>query len=216
MEQKIVGIDEAGKGPVIGPMCVAGIAVNENKINSIKNLQVRDSKVISQKKRVQFAHQIKKHIDDWYILEVSPKQIDELRQVMTMNEIMVKAFLKVLNKLKPTKAYVDSIDVNSDRFGETLARKYKESTDRHLEIVSKHKADELFPIVSAASILAKVHRDNLINDIKKKENIDFGSGYPSDPKTKVFLEDWIKNHDSFPYYVRNSWKTSKNLIVKYK
>ncbi|AEH60316.1 ribonuclease HII [Methanosalsum zhilinae DSM 4017] len=214
----IAGIDEAGKGPVIGPMCIAGVAIDESKLNTIKNLKVRDSKTVTASKRKEFAYQIKKYSDDWYIFEISPQQIDELRKVMTMNQIMVHGFLKVLNKLRPDKAYVDSVDVNSERFGSTLKIKYSESNPgaKQIEIISKHRADSIYPIVSAASIIAKVRRDELIEKIKKEMGIDFGSGYPSDPKTKKFLEEWICENDSFPEFVRHSWKTCDNLIKKHK
>ena len=211
----IAGIDEAGKGPVIGPMCIGGIKIEESKAHILKVLGVADSKKLTPKKREQLAAQIKKHADGYFILEVSPSQIDELRKIMSMNEIMVVCFAKVLEQLKPDLVYVDAADVKAERFAENLRRQYAKNNPMHarkLNIVSMHQADVIYPTVSAASIIAKVRRDELIEELKKEWGIDFGSGYPSDPKTKEFLLKWGKQHNGeFPSIVRQSWQTVENI-----
>ena len=212
---KILGIDEAGKGPVIGPMCVGGVLIHEDKENTLKNLGVADSKQIAPKKRAHLAQQIMKYSEKTFVFVIEPQQIDELRKLMTMNEIMVIAFSRVIEELHPDKAYVDAADVKEERFGKRLLQQYaKTYPDRseQLTIVSKHRADTIYPVVSAASILAKVHRDELIEELKKELGMDFGSGYPSDPKTKQFLKDWYQEHGSLPDIVRHSWKTAENII----
>lgn len=211
----IAGIDEAGKGPVIGPMCIGGVKIEESKAHILKVLGVADSKKLTPKKREQLAAQIKKHADGFFVLEISPSQIDELRKIMTMNDIMVVCFSKVLEQLKPELAYVDAADVKADRFAENLRRQYAKTSPDHakkIEIVSKHQADAIYPTVSAASILAKVRRDEIIEELKKEWKADFGSGYPSDPKTKEFLLKWGKEHNGeFPSIVRQSWQTVENI-----
>jgi ribonuclease HII len=211
----IAGIDEAGKGPVIGPMCIGGIKVEESKVHILKVLGVADSKKLTPKRREQLATQIKKYVDGFFILEVSPAQIDELRKIMSMNEIMVVCFSKVLEQLKPNLVYVDAADVKAERFADNLRIQYAKTNPDHakeIEIVSQHQADAIYPVVSAASILAKVHRDNLIEKLKKDWGMDFGSGYPSDPKTKEFLLKWGKKHNGeFPCIVRQSWQTVENI-----
>ena len=211
----IAGIDEAGKGPVIGPMCIGGVKIEESKAHILKVLGVADSKKLTPKKRVQLASQIKKHADGFFVLEVSPSQIDELRKIMSMNEIMVVCFSKVLEQLKPDLVYVDAADVKAERFAENLRRQYAKTQATHakvVEIISMHQADAVFPTVSAASILAKVYRDERIEELKKEWGIDFGSGYPSDPKTKGFLLKWGKEHcGEFPDIVRQSWQTVENI-----
>src|SRR3990170_2646065 len=154
----IAGIDEAGKGPALGPMCVAGILLDEKKLDKLSRIGVKDSKQLTPKKRELLSVDIKKLAHRYYILEVTPNQIDELRKVMTMNEIMVNCYVKVLEELRPDRAFVDAADVKAKRFGENIKKKYS----RKIEITSEHNADEKYPIVSAASILAKVHRDALI------------------------------------------------------
>jgi ribonuclease HII len=211
----IAGIDEAGKGPVIGPMCIGGVKIEESRAHILKVLGVADSKKLTPKKREQLAAQIKKHADGFFILEVSPSQIDELRKIMSMNEIMVVCFAKVLEHLKPDVVYADAADVKAERFAENLRRQYAKTNPEHakkIEIISMHQADATYPVVSAASIVAKVRRDELIEELKKEWGVDFGSGYPSDPKTKDFLLKWGKEHcGEFPSIVRHSWQTIVNV-----
>lgn len=206
----IAGIDEAGKGPVLGPMCVAGLLVDENKLDRMVKLGVKDSKKLTPKKREDLFVEINKLADNIFILEVSPGQIDGLRKVMTMNEIMVACYVKVLEELRPERVFVDAADVIANRFGDNIKKKY--SGD--MNIISEHNADEKYPIVSAASILAKVRRDELVRKIEKNVGIEIGSGYPADPKTVKFLEDWVREHGTLPDFARSSWETSKNILEK--
>lgn len=206
----VAGVDEAGKGPVLGPMIVAGVVIEESRLPELKKLGVKDSKVLSPMRRNYLASKIRELVDDYYILEVSARQIDEFRKIMTMNQVMVICHAKVLDQLGPQKAYLDASDVNEERFGENVSKKHKSA----IEIIAKHKADDLFPIVSAASILAKVRRDRCVREIEKEIGLPLGSGYPSDPKTRKFLEKWIKEHGSLPDIARHSWKTSENLLKK--
>lgn len=212
---KIAGLDEAGKGPVIGPMCIGGVMIDGDKESTLKNLGVADSKKLSPKKRSQLAGQIEKYSEKVFVLEISAQQIDELRTLMSMNDIMVLAFSKVLEELHPETAYADAADVKEERFGVRLLEEYRKNNPEkadNMTIVSKHRADASYPIVSAASIVAKVRRDQLIEDLKTEHGVDFGSGYPSDPKTKKFLADWYGEHGELPDYVRHSWKTAENVI----
>ncbi len=207
----ISGVDEAGKGPVLGPMCVAGVLLDEGKLDALSKMGVRDSKQLTAKKRESLAVEIKALADDYYILEVSPFQIDELRKIMTMNEIMVACYVKVLEKLTPRHAFVDAADVIAERFGENIKKKYAAEID----ITSEHDADEKYPIVSAASILAKVQRDALVKTLEENVGTEIGSGYSSDPKTIRFLESWIHEHGSLPDFARSSWETSRKLLVRF-
>ncbi|MDV0447599.1 Ribonuclease HIII [Methanosarcinaceae archaeon Ag5] len=214
-EQIKLGVDEAGKGPVIGPMCIAGVCATEEQERKLKALGVADSKKLTAKKREQLAPSIQKYVTSWYVLEIEPAKIDDLRNIMTMNEIMVVGFSKVVGELaqKTTvnTAILDAADVKEERFGLRVKEECvkKNPKTENIEFISKHKADNLSPVVSAASILAKVRRDELIEGIKKREGVDFGSGYPSDPKTVEFLEKTAGEKKEFPDYVRKSWETAK-------
>ena len=202
---KVAGVDEAGRGPVIGPMYVAGVMVEENKLKLIKELGVRDSKLISPKRRVYLAEKIKK-IADVYLVEVKAKEIDELRKVMTMNDIEVVSFTNVLLQLRPDMAYLDAADVKAYRFSQNILKKYKYP----IKIISEHNADKNYPIVSAASIIAKVNRDKKICELESVIGKKIGSGYPSDQYTRAFLEELIRE-GKMPDYVRTSWKTVEKI-----
>ena len=223
----MLGIDEAGRGPVIGPLVVVGVALeNEQKLITLK---VRDSKKIAPKKRKELAEQIKKIAKIEYII-LSAKEIDTLREKFTLNEIEAKLFAKIINKIlsiddrrtpnselsEPSersklslRIYVDSADANTETFRKMILNELRLST---LQIISEHKADENYPVVSAASIIAKVIRDREIEKIKKEVGYDFGSGYPSDVRTIEYIKKIIENKRELPVYVRRSWDTVQRLI----
>ncbi|MDI6889076.1 MAG: ribonuclease HII [Methanocellales archaeon] len=207
---KIAGIDEAGKGPVVGPMIIAGVMIPETRVTLLEQLSLRDSKALSPKRREFLAGGIKK-VAKYHILEVSARQIDALRERMTMNEIMVVSYAKVLKELKPDRVFVDAADVDPRRFAQNVRKKYGASID----IISEHNADVKYPIVSAASILAKVRRDAAMRDLEKRIGQEMGSGYPSDPRTMHFLENWVQKHGSLPIFVRHSWKTAQAVLKKH-
>lgn len=211
MTLMISGIDEAGKGPVLGPMCVAGVLMDNAANDGLLKLGVKDSKQLTPKKREVLSGDIKKLADKFFVLEVSASQIDGLRKVMTMNEIMVVCYAKVLEELRPDHAYVDAADVIALRFGENIKKKYA----HEIKITSEHEADVKYPIVSAASILAKVRRDALMKELGEKIGADIGSGYPSDTKTMDFLENWVREQGSLPDFARSSWETSRRILGKF-
>jgi len=205
----ISGVDEAGRGPCIGPLVVAGVNVEDDS-KLVKN-HVRDSKKLTPRRREYLAERIKKLAIDYEIIVIPAKDIDDMRKVMTLNEIEVNAFIKVIKKLKPELCYVDSADVDEERFRINITNNLTFKTT----VISKHKADDIYPVVGAASILAKIKRDEEIRDIsfnlEKKIGLPMGSGYPADPITIRFLRKWIKKYDKFPAEVRHSWKTIKRL-----
>jgi len=131
---------------------------------------------------------------------------------MTLNEIEVYAFIKILKKLNPDVCYVDSADVNEKRFGDDILAglSYKPM------IVSKHKADDIYPVVSAASILAKTTRDEevkkIAQELEKRLNLPLGSGYPADPITQKFFKTWYEKYNALPPHTRQSWDTSKKIL----
>jgi len=118
---------------------------------------------------------------------------------------------KVIKKLNPAIAYVDSSDVRAERFANDILN----LLPRKIRIISEHHADEKYPVVSAASIIAKVTRDQRIDEIRKMHG-EFGSGYPSDPRTIHFLRDWFRRNGSFPDFVRRSWKTATMIEQEFR
>ena len=210
MPLMIAGIDESGRGPVFGPLVVAGVTYNDE--SELINQGFRDSKQLNPRRREILSKKIKNTALNYEILVIPAKDIDDMRKVMTLNEIEVNAFAKIVKKLKPEICYVDSADVKEKRFAEDILAQLS----FHPEIISKHKADERYPIVGAASIIAKTTRDShvqqIARELESKINLPLGSGYPADPITQKFLRTWFAKYGRLPPHVRHSWKTSQNLI----
>ncbi len=206
----ICGVDEAGRGPVIGPLVIAGITVPDDAM--LQLIRVRDSKKLTAEKREMLATKIQEISDDIEIVVINAVDIDDMRKVMTLNEIEVHAFAKVIKKLKPDICYVDAADVNETRFGNDIKRYLPKNT----QIISKHKADDVYPIVSAASIMAKTRRDYEVRlvekELVKRLNMPLGSGYPADPVTQQFLKIWVETYGNLPPHTRHSWKTAQTIL----
>jgi ribonuclease HII len=201
----IVGIDEAGRGPVIGPMVVCGVAVSRRSIKKIEGMGLKDSKLLTPKKRQEFAERIKE-VCEYELVVVGPEQIDA--NDATLNELEVECFSSLIKALKPRIAYLDACDVNAERFGLNV----KKRLGFEVEVISRHNADRDVPIVSAASILAKVRRDELIKQISEAIGEDVGSGYSHDQVTIEFLKSYYRKNKSMPPFVRMSWKTTTAVI----
>jgi len=202
------------KGPVIGPLIIAGVTFEDD--SKLIDYRVKDSKQLSPSRREELAEIIKKIAQKYEILIIPAADIDDMRKIMTLNEIELNAFVKIIKKLRPEICYVDSVDVNENRFGKNLSQK----TSNKVEIISKHKADEIYPVVSAASILAKSRREEEVKKIastlEKKLNLPLGSGYPADPITQRFFRTWLDRFGKLPPYTRHSWKTSQNILKEKK
>jgi ribonuclease HII len=202
----ICGVDEAGKGSVLGPLVVAGIGVSSEE--RLADLGVKDSKLLSRGERERLYIEIRKRCKVATVT-INAQEIDAIRNEMTMNACVARAHARVIVKISPTRAYVDACDVNCLRYAEMV----KAHLPISCEIVSEHHADEKFMVVSAASIVAKVVRDREIKKIAKKYG-EIGSGYPSDPVTIRWLSGYIGEHPNPPPIARKSWKTVGTLLAK--
>lgn len=197
----ICGVDEAGKGPVMGPMVVAAVSVENAKL--IEDKGFKDSKLLTPQRRNELFQLIKGNYR--YAVEIiQPEEIDEYRRKNQLNLLNRKAFEKVIIKLNPNIAYVDAADVNEERFGRDI--KSNLTNDNDTDVISMHKADSKIPVVAAASIIAKQTRENEIEKLKEKIG-DFGSGYPSDERTIKFLKSYFNDNSKWPSGTRKSWKT---------
>jgi ribonuclease HII len=207
----ISGVDDAGRGSVIGPLAIAGISLNKKDLPKLMDLGVKDSKLLSPQRRETLAPQIRELALSCHLVLLSPAEIDKVvetgRRLHRLNRLEAQAMAKVIAVLQPDLVYVDASDVLPDRFGDHIA----ENLPFRLEIISEHKADAKYPIVSAASILAKVERDRAISELQKKYG-NMGCGYPTDSNTIKFLECWIKKFGSYPDFVRKSWKPAKRVM----
>ena len=205
---QICGVDEAGRGSMVGPLVVAGITISKPKISQLKKLGVRDSKKLSPAARERLYKKIIEIVDDYYVVRIPPRVIDKSVANHSLNHLEAKYMAKVISKLSPSTAFVDSCDVNSKRFGKEISE-----LTSNTKIRSYHHADSKFVTVSAASILAKVSRDRAI--MRLANSHDIGSGYPSDPKTKMFVKKSLRRNRDMPF-LRKSWKPVQILMKKRK
>jgi len=207
----ICGIDEAGRGPVIGPLVLCGILLKEGDEKKLVKLQVKDSKLLTKIKRESLFEKIKDISYKYEIISIFPEEIDNAvnnHDGLNLNKLEANKTAEIINLLKPDKAIIDAPSNNIKSYKQYL---FELINNKNIELILEHKADVNFPIVSAASILAKVTRDFEIEKIKKKIKIDFGSGYMTDPKTTKFLE---KYYEEFPDLFRKSWFPYKNILNK--
>jgi ribonuclease HII len=204
----IAGVDEAGRGPVLGPLVIAGIVLKEKDLDPLVEEGLTDSKLMPKTKRERMYTDILKLAVDYQIVIIEANEIDALRHKATnLNRIEINAIIKMLGELtKWKKAFVDACDRNANKLQITLRKNVQEN------IVAEHFADVKYPVVSAASVIAKVIRDQEIEKAHKVFGVDFGSGYSHDRKTNQFLMDYYSEHGELPVIARKSWETSKRVI----
>ncbi|MDH5362120.1 MAG: ribonuclease HII [Aigarchaeota archaeon] len=208
-ETIVAGVDEAGRGPVIGPLAIAGIAIEGEVLPSLSEIGVKDSKKLSPRAREELYAKIAELAKSVEVVLVQPKEIDRVvggPKHRCLNYLEAVKVASVLEELHPDIAYVDASDVNTKWYAQTIQK----NLSFPLKLVCRHKADARYPVVSAASIVAKVSRDRAVARLKMKYG-DFGSGYPSDPHTRAFLRNWMERRESLPPIVRKKWKTLKRV-----
>ncbi|MBI2142160.1 ribonuclease HII [Candidatus Woesearchaeota archaeon] len=201
----VCGIDEAGRGPIIGPMVMAGVLVDEEGSESLKAIGVKDSKLLAIGRMRMLFGKIKGIAIRHKIVVVQPAEIDAALESDSLNLNWLEAHksAEIINALKPEKAIIDSPSNNVVNYKRYLV---KLLDNKGIEVAVEHKADLNHVECGAASILAKVTREDEIEKIKKKIGSNFGSGYLTDPLTKAFLE---KNFDKHPEVFRKSWMPYK-------
>jgi len=183
---------------------VAGVSIEADKEHLLKKMGCRDSKLLSPGRREKLAAAIEKTAKDIIVLKIAPCKIDNYRKSgVNLNKLEAMKFAEAINYLGPQKAYVDCPDVNTERLSLFMSKMLQGT----VELVAEHKAEESYPTVAAASIIAKVERDADIAALREKHG-EFGSGYSSDPRTTQWLENWLANNKEFPDCVRNTWDTA--------
>lgn len=207
----ICGIDEAGRGPVLGPLVMCGILIDEKDEPLLRKIKVKDSKLLTREQREELYDKIIKIIQKYKLAVIQPDEIDKAvgkHDGLNLNRLEAQKSAEILNELNPDKAIIDSPSNNIKNY-----KKYLMSfvNNKNIELVLEHKADVNYPVVSAASILAKVTRDNEIEKLKKEIDVDFGSGYMSDPLTVEFLKN---NFEKYPELFRKSWFPYQELVNK--
>jgi len=201
----ICGADEAGRGPVLGPLVVAAVSVNDD--SELRRIGVKDSKRLSPLKREEL-YPLIMEMCDVEVLQITAERIDEARREMSLNRMEAEAFAYVLYPFRGQEIFLDCVDPNETSF----ARLIDSLLGGHSKIVCEHRADNTYPVVAAASIVAKVVRDRAMVKLEKEWGESLGSGYPSDQKTISFLERWIKDKGNPPPFARCSWETTRRLM----
>lgn len=208
----IAGIDEAGRGPVIGPMVICIAVASNEAAQALASRGVRDSKLLAPSTREHLKGDIEALCEEIRTITIPASEINEyMRKRISLNEMEAEKMGNALNALhtKPRRVYVDAPDPDEKMFEKRIRRYY--TGGAHL--VCAHYADKRYPIVSAASVVAKVTRDAEIERIKEELGADFGSGYSSDERTITFLEKNYKRED-VRKYLRTRWATVKRLSQK--
>ena len=212
----ILGIDDAGKGPVIGPMILAGCLIDDEAEKEFKKLGVKDSKQLTQKRREFLAEKIREKAETFEIVILPPSEIDgKNADGVKLNEVEAIACAKIINTINKgytkIKVVIDCPSVNIAKWEDFLKRKIENLSN--LEISCEHKADQNHVAVSAASVLAKDMREKEMKKLKEKYGEEIGSGYCSDPLTCRFLEKNINKYNSDGIF-RKTWVTWRNTWGK--
>lgn len=205
---KILGIDEAGRGPVVGPMVMCGYLIDEKKLSLLRDTGVKDSKMLSAEQRETMEPVLRALSCDMILLKVSAKEIDRNKSTSNLNRLEIEKMQQMINLLNPDKVIIDSPERNVKRFREKILHNLD---NKKVHVIAENFADKNHHPVSAASVIAKVERDKEIKKLHKKYG-DFGTGYTHDERTVKFLKDWIVKNKEFPDCVRNTWITSQDIL----
>lgn len=214
-ESLVSGADEAGRGPVLGPLVICAACFHESDIPILKERGVTDSKKLSPKRREELVDVIlEKAIDHELVVFSAQEIVESMQSGVNLNQLEVEGFARAINAMlargtSPRITWIDAADVKAERFGEHIQAKL----DCKISLQSLHKADAIYIPVGAASILAKTKRDALIKELASdySEYCDIGSGYPSDPVTRIFLKEYYMQYACYPPITRTTWETLKKL-----
>jgi len=226
MEKYLLGIDDAGRGPVIGPMIIAGILIREENEFLLKKIGAKDSKMLLPEQRKFMFKQILELAEDFHIEKIPPQEIDKavLNKNYNLNTLEAAKIASVINEIlgrlekkkSEIKIIVDCPSPNISKWRETMKSfiepEVLSNKNLKLNFYVEHKADVNHLACSAASIVAKVTRDDEIEKLKSKIGIDFGSGYPADPFTCIALKKHEKELRSAGV-LRESWGTLKKICT---
>ena len=193
---------------MLGPIIVAGISVSKKLISEMIDKGIKDSKLLTPKKRqILFGHVVS-IAESICICRINIEDIDFHVFRNNLNILEAEAMAITISNMKSDETYVDSCDVNPSRYQRTISSFLKRNSTK---LISMHHADKLNVVVSGASIIAKVTRDSEITKIRVKYG-DIGSGYPSDKRTIEFVREWFRQKNEIPPFARKSWKPAQMIV----
>lgn len=200
-----MGVDEAGRGCVLGALYIGAFIVDEGVTDAdLHAAGADDSKRLSQKQRIQIRKALLP-LGYGEVRFVTAEQIDK----GNMNTLEEEVIAALVRKWRPDEVYVDALG-HPATLPKVVARLARQVAPLTPKWVMEPKADQTYPIVGAASILAKTERDEALDNIRERYGA-FGSGYPSDPATKRWLESWSRAGKEWPDFVRTRWGTITEL-----
>jgi ribonuclease HII len=221
----LCGGDEAGRGAVVGPLVIGMVSVKKSSLHMLSEIGVRDSKLLSAKRRnalygliEEIAHEIK-------VDRIMPAEINEaMHNKISLNELEAVHFARLFDSMKGdiSAIYLDSPDVIAEKFGIRFSMSSARPTKvagikaehhpetKQIRIVAEHKADSRYPVVSAASIIAKVVRDREMKKAEHTLRMHIGSGYPSDHYTISAIKANLKT-GVLDGYLREYWATMDRI-----
>ena len=203
-----IGVDEAGKGPVLGPMVAAAVRANPETLPD----GIADSKRLSPARREELAATLRERDDiSVGVAFVEPGTIDDPET--DMNLLTVRAQVEAAADVASDgdELLCDAGDVSESRFGRRV-RDGVADAGISVDVHAQHRADDEHAIVGAASIVAKVERDRRVEAIAEEYG-EVGSGYPSDQTTRDFLREFVREHGILPDCARKSWSTCADLLA---
>lgn len=201
----VAGVDEAGRGPVLGPLVVAAVRGDREEMAA---LGVDDSKALDPAERERLDGAVREAAEAVHVEVLDPAAVDEAVRGPGLNRLELEAFARACAGVDAEAVVADACGPDAEAFARDLARQLPREADVH----AAHGADADDPAVGAASILAKVRRDAAVEALARELGRDVGSGYPSDPNTRAFLEAWVEEHDDLPPGTRRSWGTAQDLV----
>lgn len=204
------GVDEAGRGSIIGPLVVAGISFRKDTVSELHKLGVKDSKALTPKSRLNLYNKLKDLASSVCIYKMECSVIDSNVNLKRLNRLEASMMAHVISNLRADEVFVDSCDVNPERYKDFILSYMPRI---NVQLYSMHHADKIIKTVAAASIVAKVTRDKEMEKIRKRHS-DIGSGYPSDEKTMGFIRDWVSKYKCPPKFARKSWRPLKRMLVE--
>ncbi len=207
----IAGIDEAGRGPCFGPLVIGIVVIEMKNEDQLRKIGVKDSKQLTPKQRQEQFGPVQAAAVEYATVHIPAPELDQLMDRYSLNEIEAMKIGFLLNQLKnkPEVAFIDSPDTIAGNF----AKRIKKYISFPCKLTTEHKADSNYPVCAAASILAKVERDQVIEKLAEKHG-PIGSGYSHDPQTIAYLSAFVEKNNSLPEFCRKKWETSQRELNK--
>lgn len=189
---------------------MAGVTVDKKDEKKLKALGVKDSKKLSPRRREELAKAIEEIARNIVVLRVQSCRIDDMRaKGINLDKIEAMKMAEIIELCNGSTIFIDSLEHNTQKFKQIVLSFLK---NKDYDLVVENYLDESIPVVSAASIIAKVNRDEAIKEIEKEAGQPIGVGYPHDVVTIEFLKKLIReNGKNLPPYVRKSWVTTQVL-----